>query len=374
MEKAVVTGIGLVTPLGLGREKTWAELLNSRSAVKPVYSNERNLFAQVENLNVLPQTRLLSLGFLAAAEALYESRDKYYKTDSSRIGCTVSVSKPNLLLRKDQLFTEAFLTSYLNDQLRRIFRFEGPMLNVNAACASGAFSVIIASQWIEQGLCDVVLCGGVESSFHPLYVAGFKNLGVLAKTRPAPFDRKREGFALGEGAGILVLEKKASAVLRGAKIYGEISSCSMTCDAANTIAFDATGTSVARALEQCVKKAGIDTPDYINAHGTGTRLNDLMETRAIKKVFGRAAKKISISSTKAATGHMLGASGSSELGFCLLALRDNVIPPTLNLDHPDPECDLDYTPNVAKYKNLNSAVSLSFGFGGQISAICVKRN
>ncbi|MCB4792513.1 MAG: beta-ketoacyl-[acyl-carrier-protein] synthase family protein [Elusimicrobia bacterium] len=372
MNKVVVTGIGLVTPLGFGLENSWKNLLESRSAVKPDKEYHGILSARINNLTVPDEVRLVSLAFLAASEAMKESDPETYE----KFGCTVSISKPNLATSKSNelRFSDIFLQSTVNEQLCRIFKLQGPTRNIVAACATGTDSVILGAEWIKHGICDMVLAGSCESSFHPLYIAGFKQMGVLAKNKVCPFDKEREGFAVGEGAGILVLERKDRALLRGARIYGEILGYSMSNGAVNPVSFDPAGNVISQSIRQALEKANFVNLDYINAHGTATKLNDLIETRAIKNVFKDSAKNISVSSTKAATGHLLGASGAIELVFCFLAIRDKMIPPTLNLDTPDPECDLDYTPNKARNKLIRTAMSLSFGFGGQIGVIIVGNN
>jgi 3-oxoacyl-(acyl-carrier-protein) synthase len=268
---------------------------------------------------------------------------------------------------------EQFTHSSLGHQLHRVFRLNGPVKNVSAACATGSASLILASKWIEEGVCDMVLAGACESSLYPLYVAGFDNMGVLAKERVCPFSLDRQGFAVGEGAGIFVLERKDKAMMRGANIYAEIAGCSMANDARGAVNSDPGGLAISEAIIKSMNKSGFQEIDYINAHGTGTRLNDLIETKAIKKAFSGKEGRISVSSTKAATGHLLGASGAVEAAFCMLSLRDQVVPATLNLLNRDPECDLDYTPNSAKRRLVRSAMSLSFGFGGQITSIVAGR-
>jgi 3-oxoacyl-[acyl-carrier-protein] synthase II len=285
------------------------------------------------------------------------------------------VSKPNLALLKTQcnFFSEAFFPYELSRQLYKIFKLRGPVQNITAACATGTNSPILAAQWIRHGVCDLVLAGAVESSLHPLYFAGFDQMGVLARSVVCPFDKRRQGFALGEGAGIFVLERKDHALMRGARIYGEITGWAMANDASHAVAFGRSGSVIAEAIARALQRAGRDRVDYINAHGTATPLNDIIETRAIKKAFGARAGSISLSSTKAATGHLLGASGAVEFAFSLLALRDQIIPPTLNLCEPDSECDLDYTPQHVRMATVESVMSLSFGFGGQIGVIAATR-
>ncbi|MFH1367561.1 MAG: beta-ketoacyl-[acyl-carrier-protein] synthase family protein [Elusimicrobiota bacterium] len=372
MNKVVITGIGLVTPLGTGRERTWGNLLGGLSAVSRDAIFDDILTARVNGLDVPDETRLLSMGFLAAAEALHDSLPGGAQYSPEKIGCTVSVSKPNLAFLKPAGLTgitDLFNTDALGSQLQRVFKFKGPLQNITAACATGTDSIILGAEWIRRGECDVVFAGAAESPFSPLYISGFTQMGVLAENAVRPFDRNREGFAIGEGAAVLVLENKQSAILRGARIYGELSGWAMSNDASHEVAFGSGGDSIAEAVNKALKQAGNEDVDYINAHGTATRLNDLIESRAIKKVFGAKSEKISISSTKAATGHMLGATGAAEAAFCLLAMRDNVAPATLNLFDPDPECGLDFTPVAPRRRIIQNAMSLSFGFGGQIGVV-----
>jgi 3-oxoacyl-(acyl-carrier-protein) synthase len=370
MQRVVVTGIGLVTPLGIGREKTWQAVVRGESAVLPDTVMPGTLSARVKGLDIPSPVRLLGMSFLAAAEAVQDSGiDVRSLNAASRVGCTVSVSKPHLAARNALL--TALMPSAVGQQVRAIFNLRGPSQNIVAACATGANAVIIGSEWIRHGLCDVVLAGAAESSLDRLYQAGFRQMGVLATTAVRPFDCTREGFAMGEGAGILVLEREDHARSRGACIYGTINGWAMANDAKGTVAFDTTAAASAQAIAAACRRAGVDTVDYINAHGTATRLNDVIETRAIRRAFGRHAEAISLSSTKAATGHLLGASGAVEIAFTLLALRDQMVPATLNLQEPDRYCDLDYTPRIARSRAITAAASLSFGFGGQIGVTVV---
>lgn len=372
MNRVVLTGIGLVTPLGLGREATWKNLINSGSAVKPYQNNPGFLCARVDNLPVPSEVRLVSLAFLAANDAI---KDSGLNVSAERMGCTVSVSKPNLASScQDKLnFSEIFLQSTVGEQLYRIFKLRGPLQNIVAACATGTNSIIVASEWIKHGICDVALAGACESSLDPLYMSGFKKMGVLADEKVCPFDKNRQGFAIGEGAGIVVLENKQKALFRGARIYAEILGWAMSNDTHNPVSFNSNGKTISEAINRTLRSSGIDKVDYINAHGTATQLNDIIETKAIKQSFKGNARDISISSTKAATGHLLGASGSVELAFSVMALRDQVVPPTLNLSDQDPECDLDYTPNKSRNRMIQNVMSLSFGFGGQIGVILAGR-
>ena len=371
MDNVVVTGIGLVTPLGLGREKTWNSLLSGLSAVSKDREYPGIITARIKDLPIPDQVRLTSIAFLAANEAIFDSQIRVDEVDS--FGCTLSVSKHNLSAspKGSLMYNDALLTSDTGRQIKRILMLKGPVTNTVAACATGVVSIATGARWIQQGLCDAVLCGAAEASFHPLYVAGFSQMGVLAKNRACPFNALREGFAMGEGAAALILERKDKAVLRGAKVYCEIAGWNLSNSAENALSFSEDGAEITSSIKKALLMAGLENVDYINAHGTGTRINDRIETIALKNALGIGAKSVSISSTKAATGHLLGAAGAVESAFAILSLRDQVVPPTLNLDVPDPECDLDYTPGNARKKTIRSAMSLSFGFGGQIGTLIV---
>jgi 3-oxoacyl-[acyl-carrier-protein] synthase II len=371
MNEVVVTGIGLATPLALGREQTWQALLEGQSAVRKDAATPGLCTARIDGLPVPSEARVLAMAFLAAAEALQDSGLDLSTCDTARFGCTVSCSKPDLAAR--QRVPESFFTSSTGSQMCRVFNLRGPLRNITAACATGAGSVAIAADWLRHGLCDMVLAGSVESSLHPLYLSAFQRMGVLCKEAPRPFDKGRDGFAAGEGAALLVLETKERALLRGAPVYGAVAGCSLASDAYHAVAFTDSGGTIAAAIRQALDKSRLSTVDYIHAHGTATPLNDIIETRAIKKAFGKNAARAAISSTKAATGHLLGVSGSLGIALCLMALRDNAVPPTLNLATPDPECDLDFVPQVMRPQIVDSALSLSFGFGGQIGAVVVTK-
>ncbi len=371
MNSVVVTGIGLVTPLGLGREKTWNSLLNGQSAVSKDREYLDILTARIKDLPIPDQVRLTSIAFLAANEAVFDSQIRIEEVNS--FGCTLSVSKNNLfaLQKEGFAFNEAFLASDTGWQIKRILMLKGPVENTVAACATGVASIAIGTGWIQQGICDAVLCGAAESSLHPLYVAGFSQMGVLAKNKVCPFSAEREGFAIGEGAAALILERKDKAMLRGAKIYCEIAGWNLSNSTTSALTFSKDGREISDTIKMALRMAGLESVDYINAHGTGTRINDTIETIALKNALGAGAKNVPVSSTKAATGHLLGAAGAVEAAFAMLSIRDQVIPATLNLDVPDPECDLDYTPGRARNKTVRTAMSLSFGFGGQIGTLVV---
>jgi 3-oxoacyl-(acyl-carrier-protein) synthase len=257
---------------------------------------------------------------------------------------------------------------------------KGPNMAVVSACATGGHAVGEAMETIRRGDAEMMIAGGTEAVIVPVIVAGFINMRALGDdpdpTKASkPFDARREGFVLSEGSAVLILEELEHALARGAKIYAEVIGYGSTNDAYHMAAQLESGDGAARTMQRALRKAGIspDEVDYINAHGTGTPLNDKVETLAIKNVFGDAAYKVAISSTKSMTGHMMGASGALEAMVCSLAIRDNRIPPTINLEVPDPECDLDYNPNEARAMKVDVAMSNSIGLGGHNSCLILRR-
>jgi len=260
------------------------------------------------------------------------------------------------------------------------FGAHGPCLSVVTACATGSTAVGEALRAIRHGYADVILAGGAEASIVPLAMAGFANMMALSLSRDPdaaslPFDRRRGGFVMGEGAGALVLEEYGHAIRRGAKIYAEVCGYGSTCDAHHVTAPDPTGESSARALRDALGEAGApgDGVIYLNAHGTGTPLNDVSETRSIKRAMGFEIGRTAVSSTKSMTGHMLGAAGAVEAIVSILALKTGVIPPTVGLDEPDPACDLDYVPKTARKADVGLALSVSLGFGGHNACLAFRR-
>jgi 3-oxoacyl-[acyl-carrier-protein] synthase II len=260
-----------------------------------------------------------------------------------------------------------------------VYGLRGPNTAVATACASAANAMGDAFHTIQRGDADVMITGGTEAAITPMSIAGFQNMRALSERNEAPqkasrpFDKDRDGFVLSEGAGILIFEEAEHARQRGAKILAEVLGYGASADGGHITQPDEQGTGAAKAMERALTNAQLNPSDigYINAHGTSTPLGDLAETRAIKRIFGEQAKKTSISSTKSQIGHLLGASGGVELIFSILALRDSMVPPTINLDTPDPECDLDYTPNQPRERRLQAAISNSFGFGGHNACLAV---
>ena len=361
----VVSGIGIVTPLGSSREKTWGALLSGHSAIARCAQGwESRIYDFSPNG---ARSRMGDFALLAAEEALRHAGLPTDALHGKNIGCAVSQSKPLVQSLDPQLLLASFFGWSSESVVQREFGLEGPCANLVAACATGVASIQAAAQWIDAGLCDMALAGAAESSLNEFYQAGFEKMGVLAGDGGAkPFDKNRTGFVMGEGAAVLLLESSDSARRRGHAPIAKYLKAVLRQSASDALRFDPDGDSVAALIKQTI--AGFETPGYINAHGTGTQFNDLTETRGIQKAFAAVAKAPPVSSTKAATGHLLGAAGAVEAAFAALALRDQKIPPTLNLTDRDPGCDLDYVP-FSRSVDISSALSLSYGFGGQMGAV-----
>jgi 3-oxoacyl-[acyl-carrier-protein] synthase II len=359
--KLGITGIGIVSPLGLGKETNWQRLINSESQVR-YNKNFDSYTAIVDDFKMHDDLRQYKMAKSAVLEALRESNIKLSGYDRDRIGFCIGESKLNLF-NKFSIFENSLL-----EKLKKTFNFYGESATAAAACSTGILTIIKGCRLIENGLCDAVICGCSETSIHPLYIAGFKNMGVLTKHNPGPFDADRTGFAIGEGACFVVIENIEKALNRNTKIYCTISGFANGIYSDNPLSI-----SSHKKMEYIIKKAtNSQKPDYIHAHGTGTKLNDYNESMAIAEAFDNAGK-ISISSTKAATGHMLGVSGMAGTVFSILAMENNIVPPTLNFNNADINLGLDYTPNKAKKRILNSTLTLSFGFGGQGTALFLKK-
>jgi 3-oxoacyl-[acyl-carrier-protein] synthase II len=360
----VVTGLGLTTPLGAGTAESWGRLLDGASAVTPEG-------ARVP-LSSDDDPRTLQLARRAAREALADAGFPDRDLGESW-ACAVSGTKP--LISTEERVLQFLSPDAVAHAVARSVGVQGPVTNLSAACATGLVSVMTAAQWIRDGRCDRALAGSAESSFHPLYWAGFAQMGVFSKSGVVrPFDRRRDGFLPGEGAGVFVLERADAARARGARIHGVLRGWDFACDAHDAVRFNGEGRVMGRSLARSLERAGW-TPsdlDYVNAHGTATRLNDRLESLALESLFaGHRAPPVS--STKGATGHLLGATGAVEFGFTLLSLRDGALPPTLNLDEPETEC-LDFVPCRARSAPVRRAAALSFGFGGAIASVVVGRS
>lgn len=330
--RIVVTGIGLVTPLG---DNFWECVANGRFKGVKIQGYKKG------------PDRFLDLAQASIERAISDaglSQDML-----ERAGITISSSKGGLAFH-----------------MPSVFKTTGPVVNVISACATGLNSIIIGVNIIKTYRARIVLSGGVDSCLTSFMLHGYRRLGVLAKDGVCrPYSKNRSGFVLSEGACVVVLEELHHACERGAKIYGEITGWASLADAYHITSMDPSGEAISHAIKLCIS----GPIDYINTHGTGTVENDIIETKAIKKFFGKKAYNIPLSSTKGVTGHMLGASGAIEFAIGLLAMKNGFIPPTANLDEPDPLCDLDYTPNVGRVKQIDSFLTLSYGFGGHVACV-----
>ena len=408
MRRVVVTGYGVVSPIGVGIGPFWSSLCAGESGVDRITQFDAGEFdsqiagevrdfdpSSILSYKERKRTaRFVQFALAAAYEAIGKSNLDQNKIDPFRVGVIIGSGIGSLeviekehkvLLEKGPRRISPFLIPMLitNEAAGVVairFGFKGVNFCTVTACASGSHAIGTAYRIIQQDQADVMICGGAEAAITPMAVGGFCALRALSKRNSAPkeasrpFDRERDGFVMAEASGIVVLEELEHARGRRAKIYCELAGYGATCDAYHITAPDPEGKTPAKAMELALKEAGTEISEniYINAHGTSTQLNDKMETVAIKRVFADAAKKISISSTKSMTGHTLGAAGAIELIVCCLALKNKIIPPTINLHNPSSECDLDYTPNKARELNIKVAMSNSLGFGGHNASLVVK--
>lgn len=374
----VVTGIGLCTPLGPDRETTWRRLLAGESGLAWLDAEHRWAGGRAEI--DAREGRVAALADHAAREAWRDSGLSRADLDPERLGCSFGTSKGELddFLRGPKREWLALWPSGAAARLASHWNCRGPVAAPVAACATGLVACIQAAAWIRAGLCDVALAGSADASLFPAVCGSFQRLGVLAKLGddPAaacrPFDRRRGGFLIGEGAACLVLERREHAAARGKRWYGEWIAGRLGCDPTGLTQSDPHGESLARLLTDVVRECP-QPPDYINLHGTATKFNDIAECRAVRVALGSAADAVRCSGMKGSLGHLLGAAGSVELALTLLALRDQIVPPTVNLAEPDPECDLNLTPGFAQSQPIAIALKVSSGFGGHLAVAAVGR-
>jgi len=408
--RVVVTGIGLVTPLGTGTDATWDGLVNGRSGIDTITrfdasAHSSRIAAEVKDFNPddyfeAKQAKNLDHFVqyaLAAAEMAVQQSGLTVTTEeeAERIGVITGCGMGGLptiehyhqvCMEKGPRRITPFLIPRIipnmpSGHISMRFNAKGPNLALSTACAAGTHAVGEAYRSIMYGDCDIAITGGAESVISPLAVGGFASMKALSTRNDdphaasRPFDRDRDGFVIAEGSGMLVLEELEHALRRGAPIFAEMAGYGQTSDAYHVAAPPENGEGGARCMKRALRDAGMNPEDidYINAHGTSTPLNDRCETAAIKTVFKDHAYKLSISSTKSMTGHMLGGAGGIEAAFTALTLSRGVIPPTVNLDNPDLDCDLDYVPKVARELKISTAMSNSFGFGGTNGVIIMKR-
>jgi beta-ketoacyl-acyl-carrier-protein synthase II len=406
--RVVITGLGALAPVGNTVPDIWKALLEGESGVGPITLFDTTDYAiriagEVKNFDpeqyIDPKEarhmdRSVHFALAATQQALADARLEITEDLADRAGVVFGTGGGGMgtLLSQQKVLEERgvrrvsphlipnFLADSASGQVAIATGARGPNMAVVSACATGGHAIGEAMETIRRDDADVMIAGGTEASLQPIIMAGFINMRALAddpdpRAASKPFDARRSGFVLSEGAAVLVLEELNHARRRGAQIYAEVVGYGSTNDAYHMAAQLETGLGAARTMQRALAKAGIapDEVDYINAHGTGTPLNDRVETLAIKHVFGDAARSVAISSTKSMIGHMMGAAGTIEAMVCALAIRDRVIPPTINLEVPDPECDLDYTPNKARNLQVDIALSNSIGLGGHNSSIVLKR-
>ena len=409
MEKIVITGMGTVNPLGLSVTESWKNVVNGVSGVGPITQFDAtgwNVQIACELKGFDPanymdakearrRDRFEQIAVAAAKEAITQSGLQITDANRSRIGVVVSSAIGGLKSLQDAIQTilaegprrvSPFLIPMLmpngaSGLIAIDFGIQGPSMSVASACASGADGIGMAWMMLRAGIIDAAVTGGTESTICTTGVGAFDRIGAMSRRNddysmtPAPFDKNRDGLVMGEGAGVLVLERESTAKARGAIILAELAGYGATADAYHVTAPDANGVGGAAAIRTALDTAGanLDEVGYVSAHGTGTQLNDASETKALKAAFGEQAYKLAISSTKSMTGHMMGATGALEAIFCAQAIREGVLPPTIHYQTPDPDCDLDYIPNQAREKKVNVAISNAFGFGGHNAVLVIRR-
>ncbi len=407
--RVVVTGLGIVSPVGTGVPEAWQKILAGQSGITRITRFDPSAFSsqiagEVKGFD--PATYLsakevrrfdtfIHYGLAAAIEAIKDSGLDFEREQREQIGVCIGSGIGGLPLIEDThnaflaggprkitpFFVPGSIINLISGQLSIMYGLKGPNLAVVTACTTANHSIGEAGRLIEYGDADVMIAGGSESCVSPLGVGGFCAARALSTRNddPAgasrPWDKDRDGFVLGEGAGILVLEEYEHAKKRGARIYCELAGYGMSADAHHITAPCEDGEGAVRCMANTLRNAGLnrDQVDYINAHGTSTPLGDVAETVAVKNCFGDHAKKLAVSSTKSMTGHLLGAAGGIEAVFSALAVRDQVAPPTINLVNPDPQCDLDFVPNTARRMKIDVVLSNSFGFGGTNGSLVFRK-
>ena len=406
--RVAVTGVGLVSPLGIGNEENWAALVAAKSGVGPITRFDASALScriagevkgfdpslYIEKKEIKKMDTFIHYAMAAAQFALTDSELPVNDENRERIAVVIGSgigglpiieeTQKNYLQRGPRVISPFFITALIaNEAAGNVsirYGLKGPNLTTVTACATGAHAVGEAYRMIQYGDADAAIAGGTESVITPLAVGGFAVMRALSTRNDAPerasrpWDRDRDGFVMGEGAGLVILEELEAAKKRGARIYAELVGYGLSGDAYHIAAPSEDGDGPARVMKNAMADAGIrpEQVGYINAHGTSTPMGDKVETIAIKMVFGEHAYKLAVSSTKSSTGHLLGAAGGLETGVVALALHHGVLPPTINYETPDPECDLDYVPNEARPQRVEYALSNSFGFGGTNGCLVLK--
>ena len=408
MRRVVITGVGLITALGTGTEKTWNSLLNGDCGINTIESFDTSdqavhIAGEVRDFNpedYIEKKELKKLGrfsqFAIAASkmALEDAKLDINESNATRVGVIIGSGIGALEVIETEIgkmiekgpkrispfYIPAVITNMASGNVSIYTGAKGPNKAIVTACASGTHSIGDAFQTILLGKADAVIAGGSEATITRSGIGGFASIKALSnnpdpKKASRPFSADRDGFVMGEGAGILIVEELEHALKRGAKIYAEVVGYGETGDAYHMTAPEESGNGAARAMQMALEQGNInpDEVDYINAHGTSTPLNDKIETRAIKTVFGDHARELAVSSTKGAVGHLLGGAGGVEAGFLALAIHEGIMPPTVNYDNPDPDCDLYYVPNKSEKKEIRYGISNTLGFGGHNAVIALKK-
>ena len=410
MEKrVVVTGVGIVSPIGIGVDENWEAICQGRSGIGPITKFDTSDFAskiagEVKGFNpedffdkkeIKKMDVFIHYALAAGMMAIKNSQLTIDESNADRVGVLVgsglgglsTIEKYYDILQKhgpkkiSPFFIPMLIVNLAPGQISIYFGARGPNSSVVTACATGNHSIGEAFRIIQRGDADAMIAGGAESTITPLAVGGFSSMRTLStrndepEKASRPFEKDRDGFIIAEGAGVLILEDLECALKRNAEIYAEIIGFGCNADAYHISAPSPNGIGASRCMEVAMKDAGInyDEIDYVNAHGTSTPLNDMSETKAMKTVFKDHVKKLAVSSTKSMTGHLLGAAGGVEAVYSVLAIKHGVIPPTVNYETPDPECDLDYVPNTPREANVGTVMSNSFGFGGTNATLIFKK-
>lgn len=407
--RVVITGMGTLTPIGIGLKAFWEALVAGKSGVGYITQFDASgldtrIAAEVkgfdpteymEKKEMRRMDRYAQMAVAAATMAIQDAKLDLDSVDRERIGCWIGSGVGGIHTLEEQartlvergpdrispFFVPMMIANMASGQVSIMFGLKGPNACTVTACASGAHSIGDAFRIVQRGDADIMLAGGAEAGVSLLSMAGFCAAKALSRRNDEPerasrpFDADRDGFVMGEGAGILILESLESALDRGARIYAELVGYGATADAYHITAPAPGGEGAAQAIRLALQDAGLEPHevDYINAHGTSTELNDYYETLAIKAALGEAAENVAVSSTKSMTGHLLGAAGGVEAIATVMAIQEGIIPPTINYEKPDPRCDLDYVPNVARRKEVRVALSNSFGFGGHNAVLAFKR-
>jgi 3-oxoacyl-[acyl-carrier-protein] synthase II len=408
-QRVVVTGLGMLTPVGTTVDATWEALQAGRSGIGPITAFDASAYPTriagevrdfdphrwIERKDAKRMDRFTQFGVAAAVMAVEDARLPIHDGTRDRIGVLIGSGiggiatfeeQHRILLergpdRMSPFFIPMMICDMASGQTSILLGLRGPNTCVVTACATGTHAIGDAAAIIRRGDADAMLAGGAEAGVTPISIGGFSAMRAMStrndepQRASRPFDAQRDGFVIGEGAGVLVLESLEFAQGRGARILGEVAGYGMSADAYHITSPGPGGQGAVRAMRAALRSAGLEPGDvdYINAHGTSTDANDKTETLAVKAALGESAYRVPMSSTKSMVGHLLGAAGAVEAIFCVLALRDGVLPPTINQEEPDPDCDLDYVPNEARRQKIRTAMSNSFGFGGHNATLILKQ-